>query len=141
MNTSAYSHDNEFDLFQKNTHAELQTWIKVLEALHQELDAFTKWMSYANTTDSALLQKVNDKRNETRSQLSIYYKYVNQVQDNRECDDMDCEIYYQRQHEQLRRLFNYHIEQCSKLKCNVFNTLNVVNVSLKPSGNIQSGLK
>lgn len=140
MNMRTYNHDNEFDLFQKNTRAELQTWIKLLENLNLEFETLVNLVEQNHTIDSSLIQKIVDKKAETSSQLNIYYKYVNQVEDNRECDDMDCEIYYQRQHEQLRRLFNYHAEQCTKLKCSFFNSLNLQsNIQLK--NNIQAGLK
>ncbi|MFI8380018.1 hypothetical protein [Leeuwenhoekiella sp. NPDC079379] len=125
MNTSAYNHDSEYDLFQKNIRAELYTWIKLLENLNLEFEALVKLVNLNLVLDTSLIQKIVDKKAETNSQLNIYYKYVNQVEDNRECDDMDCEIFYQRQHEQLRRLFNYHAEQCTKLKCSLFNSINL----------------
>ena len=117
MNTRIYNHDDKLDLFQKNNFAELKTWISLLEALLTELESLEGLAAKKSFKEESLVQKLRDKKAETNSQLDLYYKYLNQVKEIRECEDIDCEWYYQRQHEQLRSLFNYHSEQCTKLKC------------------------
>lgn len=141
MNTRIYNHDTEWDLFQKNNYAELQTWINLLESLLSELETIVRLAGKKIFTEKSLIQKVTDKKTETNSQLNLYYKYLNQVKEIRECEDMDCERYYQREHEQLRALFNYHFEQCSKLKCNLLKSIESNSVPDAKQLNSQERLK
>ncbi|MFD2825694.1 hypothetical protein ACFSYG_04375 [Leeuwenhoekiella polynyae] len=126
MDTKIYAHDNEVDLYQKNNYVELQTWMTLLKLTAKELESFV-WLGERKSFKSeVLIHKLTDKKAETSVLLDLLGKYLNQITEIRECEDMDCEYYYQHQHEQLRVLFNYHIEQCSKLKCKLLNSIEAI---------------
>lgn len=123
MNSSAnYPFDVDDEIAKKHINRELQTWISHLDAMIDEGDLLAKIISN-KLGDKALRDEILDNINENIHLLNEFYTYRNIVNNDRECDDLECHQFYMHQHEQVFEKYIEGVEGYRFIKSKAYKRL------------------
>jgi hypothetical protein len=123
--TEIFQHDNKLDVAHKINNIELENWISHLKYMKSELkNLLVFYSTYEN--DSAiskeqLMQRFEIRRVDNKVLLSTLLDYKNKRVQLAECEDMQCDMVFIKEHESFRRMYLYHVDKYRKLKSQFFN--------------------
>lgn len=121
MNTEIYEHDNDVEVTHKTNTIELNNWIDHLKYINKEVNNLLS-MGDLNTkqVDNTILDQFRKKKHENETLLNALIKYSNSRVDIAECEDLNCDMVFIKEHEVYRRNYLYHLEKYRRLKDEFF---------------------
>jgi hypothetical protein len=119
--TDIFPHDNDLNVAQKINTIELENWISHLnyvQSEHKNLITFynTQEEDIATRSKEELLQRFEVKRVDNDVLLSSFNNYKNKRSQFIECEGLQCDMVFRKEHESCRRMYLYHIDKYRKLK-------------------------
>lgn len=115
LNTNFFEHDTDGQIMQKRSEKELQFWVQHVNALVNENDRLAKVASN--------LVKKKDYRDEFLLMISdcnlllkALHNYQKTMVNYKECDSLNCDLYYINQHEVIRKEYENLVTKNSRLK-------------------------
>ncbi|WP_100612753.1 hypothetical protein [Confluentibacter lentus] len=118
------NHDSDVEVLHKYNFIELKGWANQLQYIDSEVDKLLNL--YAQSIDGNEIPKntlsLFSKRKEANKQLlKTVLSYANTYTKVTECEDIQCDMAYLREYEQLRKSFQYHLEKYQKLKNTLYD--------------------
>lgn len=123
-NIEIYAHDNEVDMTHKINTMELDNWINHLIYIKKELNNLVNIGDLDmndRLVDSNILQRLQKKGLENEALLEALQRYAGSRTNIAECDDVQCDMVFIKEHESYRRSYLYHLNKYRKLKDEFFN--------------------
>lgn len=117
-----HKHETDDEVIKRHMHRELQTWIGHLEALNSEAEQLSQIASNI-IGDQAMRHTLLDNINAIRNLVNEFYTYRNQLNNVRECDDMECDQFYRYQHDQVYEHYMDCVSQYRTTKDSVYQKL------------------
>lgn len=121
--TSIYDHDSELDMLHKNNLMELENWLHHMGSITDDIESMLNLTGHKCSKKSLLYQKLIDRKRENSAQLDVYLRYANQIKGSMECEDLLCDHYYVKRHEEFRRIYRYNLERFDKVKEEFFSMM------------------
>lgn len=107
-----YGNETDDEIVKRHMRRELQTWILHLETIINEGAQLEKIVR-AKTLDTALSEALLANHKENSDLLDEFYKYRNVMDNVRECDELECDLFYMGQHDQV---FEKYMDRISKFR-------------------------
>tara|TARA_R100001369_G_scaffold3915_1_gene11864 strand:- start:468 stop:875 length:408 start_codon:yes stop_codon:yes gene_type:complete len=122
MNTKIYEHDNDVDVTHKINTIELDNWINHLKYIEKEVINLVNMCTINDKLDDkTVLQRFQKKKVENNNLLQALFNYSNSRVDIAECEDMNCDMTFIKEHEAYRKNYLYHLDKYRRLKDEFFD--------------------
>lgn len=122
MNTKIYEHDNDVEVTHKINTIELDNWINHLKYIDKEANNLVNMCTINDKLeDKTVLQRFQKKKTENSNLLSALLNYSNSRVDIAECEDMNCDMTFIKEHEAYRKSYLYHLDKYRRLKDEFFD--------------------
>jgi hypothetical protein len=125
--TDIYAHDNELDVAHKINNIELDNWISHLNYVKSELNNLLVFYNSHETehTESkeSLVERFEIRRVDNNVLLKSFSNYKNKREQLAECENIECDMIFIKEHESYRRMYLFHIDKYRKLKDRFFNEI------------------
>lgn len=119
-----YNHDSDVDVLHKYNFIELKGWANQLQYIDSEVDKLLNLYAqsiYDNEIPKNILSLFSKRKEANKQLLETVLSYGNTYTNVTECDDIQCDMVYLREYEQLRKSFQYHLEKYQKLKNTLYD--------------------
>ncbi|GGG87858.1 hypothetical protein GCM10011416_00080 [Polaribacter pacificus] len=117
-----YEHDSEIVIIQKRSFKELDIWISDINFSIEECDYLAKIASN-KLKDSALRDEFLDMIHQSMDLLSNLQSFRNATENLSECTDLECDLVFLNEHEEIRLLYLNHLKKYRSLKKKAFTVL------------------
>ncbi|HLV38425.1 hypothetical protein [Xanthomarina sp.] len=114
-----FSHDTDEEIIQAKRLQDLNIWISHLSYITNECDWLTKIASN-KIGDKVLRDQLLEKNELNSALLSELYNYKTSIDSFRECDDLECDLFYINQHGIICAKYVKHIEDYRIIKSEVY---------------------
>lgn len=115
-----YTHDNELDVAHKINNIELENWINHLNYIKSELNNLLVFYNSQENEQAAskesLVQRFEIRRVDNEVLLRSFNSYKNKREQLAECEDIECDMVFIKEHESYRRMYLFHVDKYRKLK-------------------------
>ncbi|MFC4095360.1 hypothetical protein [Euzebyella saccharophila] len=114
-----YHHDSDRTVTHKLNSLELRGWITTLKYVQKEIGSLVDICSNeirSKLKDSDLFVKFDKKKEENARILEILTRYSHSRSSIMECDEMECDMAYIKEHEMYRKSYHYHLDKYRMLK-------------------------
>ena len=111
--------DTDSDIVKKQMQRELKIWISHLDAVNMEADRLAKIASN-KIGDKLLRDDLLNTIDETIMLLNSLYTYRNSLNNFDECDDLECDLHFVQQHENVCEKYIEHIKAYRALKDRIY---------------------
>lgn len=122
LNTEIYEHDNDVDVTHKINTVELNNWINHLTYIKKEVNNLVNMCTIdEKLKDKSVLPRFQEKMAENETLLSTLLNYSNSRVDIAECEDMNCDMTFIKEHEAYRKSYLIHLSKYRHLKDEFFD--------------------
>ncbi|WP_339702451.1 hypothetical protein [uncultured Marixanthomonas sp.] len=122
LNTEIYEHDNDVDVTHKINTIELDNWINHLKYIGKEVNNLVSMCTINDKLeDESVFQRLQKKKAENETLLNALLNYSNSRIDIAECEDMNCDMTFIKEHEAYRKSYLYHLDKYRRLKDEFFD--------------------
>lgn len=111
--------DTDSDIVKKQMHRELQSWISHFDDINMEADHLAKIASN-NIGDKGLRDEMLNAIDDTIFLLNGLYTYRNSLNNFDECDDLECDLHFVQQHENMCDKYTKHVKAFRALKERIY---------------------
>ncbi|ETN96486.1 hypothetical protein SAMN04487906_2873 [Zhouia amylolytica] len=111
----------EIDRIRKD-YTEVSNWIEHLEFIAKELMTL-KDIAQQYLVEHALEYSFDAYLEENRSDISALYNYRFTLEGQKECQDVDCDVFYKEHHESIREKYHETVDKYKRLKNKVIGNL------------------
>lgn len=111
--------DTDSDIVKTQMQRELQFWIEHLDDVNIEADRLAKIASN-KIGDKDLRDELLNTIDDTIMILNSLYSYRNSLNNFDECDDLECDLHFVHQHEQVCERYMDHIKAYRILKDKIY---------------------
>jgi hypothetical protein len=122
-----FAHDSELDVAHKINNIELDNWISHLNYVKSELNNLLVFYNSHETeqvdSKESLEQRFEIRRADNNVLLKSFMNYKNKREQLAECEDIECDMVFIKEHESYRRMYLFHIDKYRKLKDQFFNEI------------------
>ncbi|WP_100615006.1 hypothetical protein [Confluentibacter citreus] len=118
------NHDSDVDVLHKYNFIELKGWANQLQYIDNEIDKLLNLYAqsiHGNEIPKNILMLFSKRKKANKQLLETVLSYSNTYTKVTECDDIQCDIAYLREYEQLRKSFQYHLEKYQRLKNTLYD--------------------
>lgn len=119
VNININSYDKDLDVSHKLNTTEISNWLKHLKFTKEELKGLIKLCSKDlknKLYDEKILSEFEKKNQENDNFISALNHYKSTREHIAECEDLDCDMVYIKEHEAYRKSYHYHLDKYRKLK-------------------------
>lgn len=117
-----YRNETDDELAKRHMRRELQTWISHLEAINKEFELLEK-IVLKKLNNKELRNLLLDNNNDNINLLNEFFTYRNVIDNVRECDELECDQFYQLQHDQVFEKYVEGVSQYRGIKEKVYQEL------------------
>ena len=111
--------DTDSDIVKKQMQRELQLWIAHLEDINLEADKLSQIAS-KRIGDKALRDELLNINDGNIMVLNSLYTYRNSITNFDECDDLECDMHFIQQHENVCERYIEHLKVYRALKDRIY---------------------
>lgn len=111
--------DTDSDIVKKQMQRELHLWIEHLDAVNLEADRLAKIASN-KIGDKLLRDELLNTINDTIMLTNSLYTYRNTLNNFDECNDLECDLHFVQQHENVCERYREHIKAYRVLKDQIY---------------------
>lgn len=111
--------DTDSDIVKKQMQRELQLWIAHLDVINLEAERLATIAGH-KLDDKVLKDDMLNAVDETIMLLNSFYTYRNSLINFDECDDLECDLHFVQQHENVCDRYVKHITKYRALKDGIY---------------------
>lgn len=117
-----YPHDSDSGILLKKDRREVGNWTADLEYIREEV-RYLLDIAANMPHNRALFQQLQNIRDQNKESLLDLQRYENTLINHAECDTLECDVFYLKNHELCRKMFREHLEKYRVLKSEVLRSL------------------
>jgi len=119
-----YVNATEEEIIHIKHHQELQVWIEHLKYVNQESDQLLKLDSSLNSNENNQLRSaLSEKNTSTHLLINELHTYKSTLDNFKECNDLDCDLFYIEKQDELRTKYLHHLRAYRLVKNRMYSKI------------------